>query len=393
MAEAEHKRNDSARIRTGSGETDRAQHLSVLAGRALDLQRSVGNKATQDILIRRLSEAKNEPLASYPPPALSEQKVRAFAFDGKNYEIPEHEWPPFCRKVNGMIAREFLPQVQKDAEQAQYLFNYFTKLNRENKVISWFAEVASGVDLPSPEYFESANKTLKAAQTALAGTDLDEGQAALKHAVEAARMARILMRDYQAGVISGGEHVATALEITAASCFVILNVAGGAALAAPAAAGGLGLTAAQAGLLASGGTAFIQSAATKIAAPAWYGDKVEGRAVAEVAMDTVVAVVTAKGSAAIMGKIGQPLANAIVKQPMMQGLIAEFGDDIVEATVRNILEGGVGNAVQSALTDIDKMVSQDPTMTMGALIQNLAINLVAGGLMGLVQGRLKVRRS
>jgi hypothetical protein len=373
-------------------------HVSVLTKNASHLQRTIGNKATRSLLLQRkpddqATDAAKIPGTSSPAGQSGNPQVRSFISEGKLCEIPEKEWPEFCRSLNQTIARDFLPQVRHELDLAVGLFNTLAKLNEKQSVSAWFAELFGGTDFPSYEYFGLAEDALRLAKTALASEDISRASIAVKDAVQKTTTARQTIANYQSNVIAGAERTATGLEITAAVCFTIFNVAGGAVLTAPVAAGGAGMGALGAGVLASAGTTFLQSATARLVGPALYGDKVAARDVLGVAVDTGISAATALGSGAIMAKASGPLTEQLVNSRVFSDLVAKFGADAVSATIKNIIEGGIGNAVQGAFTDAIEAMRKNPDMTWTAFVTHLATNLIAGGIMGAVQGRIQVRGS
>ena len=169
--------------------------------------------------------------------------------------------------------------------------------------------------------------------------------------------------------------------MTETACFTIFAIAGGAVLAAPVAAGGLGLGVVSSGAVMGGGTALLSSAAG-VGAKAVYGDEVGWADVKDVTIDTVVGAAGGAVGGAVAAKVAPFLAPTLTKSLVANGLFKNVAEDTLAKAVGSVVGGSAGGMVQGAITDGIRVLRGQATIEQ--LLRNVVVNLIAGGIAGLV---------
>ena len=213
------------------------------------------------------------------------------------------------------------------------------------------------------------------------GDDLGATEAATRTAQEKVDEAYRAILEYRDRQISAGKTTVTVLQVTETVCFTVFAVAGGAVLAAAVAAGGLGLGVVSSGAIMGGGTALLTSA-SGVGAKAYYGDEVGWQDVKNVAIDTVVGAAGGAAGSAVAAKLAPFLAPALTKSLVANGLFTNVAEETLAKAVAAVVAGSAGGMVQGAITDGVRVLRGQATMEQ--LLRNVVINLIAGGIAGLV---------
>jgi hypothetical protein len=130
-----------------------------------------------------------------------------------------------------------------------------------------------------------------------------------------------------------------------------------------------------------GGTALLSSAAG-VGAKAVSGDEVGWADVKNVAIDTVVGAVGGAAGAAVGAKLGPFLAPSLARSLVANGLFTDVAEEALTRAVASVVAGSAGGMVQGAITDGVRVVRGQATMEQ--LLRNVVVNLIAGGIAGLV---------
>ena len=158
---------------------------------------------------------------------------------------------------------------------ARGYYDDMKKLNDDQYIVAWFLEAArSGINLDevAPE-ITAGEQAMEQLKKLVDGDDLGATEAATRTAQEKVDEAYRAILEYRDRQISAGKTTVTVLQVTETVCFTVFAVAGGAVLAAPVAAGGLGLGVVSSGAIMGGGTALLTSA-SGVGAKAYYGDEI-----------------------------------------------------------------------------------------------------------------------
>ncbi|MGB5953660.1 MAG: hypothetical protein WBG57_14230 [Ornithinimicrobium sp.] len=270
------------------------------------------------------------------------------------------------------------------------VYNLHVRNYNNQRVVGFILETVGGANLPSME-LNIARAFLKMSRQHVANLD-NPTQRGIRIATESLRATerQINLVDgrltqYRYDIVATGENVVTGLQITSTACFTIACVAGGAVLAAPVAAGGLGMSVAGSGAVMGGSTALVSAMSTTT-----------GRALAGEDLDMVDEIV-GWGRAGVLGAMGGAAGGAIASKiagPLAGRLAARLGtsfpgvtNEVLKTTIANALEGGLSNTLQGAIVDTVTAIEGD--MTTEQFLENLATNMIAGGISGAVQGRLR----
>lgn len=425
MAEATHAHRDAARPgpesqRTGPrpseerpvrggvpGTTDAGSRVLNL----MALQGAVGNSAVQRMLastpgpaspvVQRqttvgemceLPDQSTEANQSIAPDVggVCEEPLRVVTYQGQQHAIPESEWPAFVQNLMRIGRAEMARPVQSKAQQARDLFEHFRELNDDQWAVSWVLEVFSWQDLQDDvlPLITQAEASVEAMTAAFDGEDLDAARIATADAEAKAEAALQRMQQYRDEMIGAGEATVTGLQITQTACFTIFAVAGGAVLAAPAAAGGLGMGVVSSGAIMGGSSALLSSASGVAGQALAHGaDSVSWTDLQGVALDTLLGAAGGAIGAGVASKLAPAVTNQLYARLVSRGLFTGVPEEVVKQVIRNAFEGGASNMLQGALTDAVGVLRG--TATVGDLVRNAVSNLVAGGIAGIIQGRLR----
>jgi hypothetical protein len=260
-------------------------------------------------------------------------------------------------------------------------------LNRDQPVVAWVLEaVRTGINLDEVEpRITEATRAMQALDAAMAGGDLAAIEAAARVAEAPVNAASAAIHEYRERQIGAGESTITALEVTSTACFTIFALAGGAVLAAPVAAGGLGMGAVSSSAVMGGATALLTSAAG-VGAKAVQGDEVGWADVRTMTIETVVGAAGGAVGAGVAARVAPFVSSALVRTILANDLIPGASEEALTAAVRAVVSGSAAGAVQGAIGDAVRVLRGQATMEQ--LVRNVVVNLVAGGVVGLVGSRL-----
>ena len=369
----------------------------------LRLQRLVGNRATvatlragrmgvgvqrQDSTVGGVCTATTDEdvNASRPPPAekaVCEEPLHVLNYQGRQYAIPQSQWTGFREGLKRTFRREVLRPIEDRMSSARTYYDSMKKLNDDQYVVAWVLEaVRTGINLDEvAPLITAGEQALQQLRTLAVGNNLPATEGAARTAQEKVDAAYRAIQDYRQRQIGAGESTITALQVTETACFTIFAIAGGAVLAAPVAAGGLGLGVVSSGAIMGGGTALLSSA-SGVGAKAVYGDQVGWSDVKNVSIDTVVGAAGGAAGGAVASKVGPFLAPALAKSLIANGLFANVAEEALTKAVASVVAGSAGGMVQGAIIDGIRVLRGQATMEQ--LLRNVVVNLVAGGIAGLV---------
>ncbi|MGW3959994.1 hypothetical protein ACWED2_09220 [Amycolatopsis sp. NPDC005003] len=365
----------------GEGETVPAAAGEVAVQRDIAVQRD-------DRTVGGVCTATTDEQADAGVPPSAEQAVCAeplhvLTYQGRQYAIPESQWAGFLTGLRRTFRTEVLRPIESRVTSARGYYDAMKELNDDHSVVAWVLEaVHTGINLdevaPIITAGEAALQNLKRLAD---GDDLAATESATRTAQEKADAAYRAIQEYRERQIGTGATVIAALQVTETACFTIFAVAGGAVLAAPAAAGGLGLGVVSSGAIMGGGTALLSSAAG-VGAKVVYGDEVGWTDVKDVTIDTVVGAAGGAAGGAVAAKLTPFLAPALTRSLVANGLFANVAEETLAKAVGSVVAGSAGNMVQGAITDGVRVVRGQATMEQ--LLRNVVVNLIVGGIAGLV---------
>jgi hypothetical protein len=380
------------------------------AATLLGLQRFAGNRAVASVIAARSNGAVRAPLnlqrdgpgeqspatgspepnqSVAPPPDAnaSTETLHVLTYQGKEYAIPESQWPAFLTGLKGTFRREVVGPIKSRMESARSIYDSMAELNDDQWAVAWVLEtVRTGINLDEvTPIIEAGEAALEELDGLVDGDDLGATQTAARTAEEKADAAYAAITEYRDLQISAGGATVTALQITETVCFTIFAIAGGAVLAAPVAAGGLGLGAVSSGAIMGGGTALLSSA-SGVGAKAVYGDEVGWEDVKNVAIETAVGAAGGAVGSAIAAKLAPFLGPALTKSLLANGMFTDVSEEVLAHAVRGVVAGASGGMVQGAITDGVKVLEGKATFEQ--LLRNVVTNLIVGGIAGLVGARL-----
>lgn len=352
-----------------------------VAGRGLVLQRqeqTVGGVCT--------ATTEAETNASLPPPAeeaVCKEQLHVLTYQGRQYAIPESQWTGFLAGLKRTFRNEVLRPIESRMTSARGYYDAMKALNDDQYVVAWVLEaVRTGINLEDvAPLITAGEQALKNLRAVADGNDLAATETATRTAQDKVDAAYRAIQEYRDRQIGAGETTITALQVTETACFTIFAIAGGAVLAAPVAAGGLGLGVVSSGAIMGGGTALLSSAAG-VGAKAVYGDEVGWADVKNVTIDTVVGAAGGAVGSAVAAKLAPFLAPALSKSLVANGLFTNVAEETLTKAVGSVVAGSAGGMVQGAITDGVRVVRGRATME--ELLRNVVVNLIAGGIGGLV---------
>lgn len=368
----------------------------------LSLQKRAGNRATAALLRQPpttpVAQRQNRTagdMCSAPVPApnastvpaadeaVCREPLRVITYQGVQHAIPESQWPGFLASLKRTFRSEVLRPIDTRMATTRGYYDSMKSLNDDQYVVAWVLEaVRTGINLDEVAPLIVAGEAAVTNLKALAeGTDLPAIETATRTAQEKVDAAYRAIMDYRDRQIGAGETTITVLQVTETACFTIFALAGGAVLAAPVAAGGLGLGVVSSGAIMGGGTALLSSAAA-VGGKAVVGDQVGWADVKNVTIDTVVGAVGGAAGGAVAAKLGPFLAPALTRSLIANGLFTNVTEEVLGKAVAAVVAGSSGGVVQGAITDGVRVVRGRGTME--DLLRNVVVNLIAGGIAGLV---------
>jgi hypothetical protein len=335
-----------------------------------------------------------QPSASMPQPAenTSTEPLHVLTYQGTRYAIPESQWPGFVTGLKRIFRTEVMRPIESRMGLARGLYDSMNDLNNDQKAVAWVLEaVRTGINLDEvAPLVVDGEAALRKLQNAAAGDDLAAIEAAARTAQEKAQAAHQAIEEYRSLQIGAGEITVTALEVTQTVCFTIFVIAGGAVLAAPVAAGGLGLGAVSSGALLGGGTALLTSAAG-VGAKVVYGDEAGWADLKNVAIDSAVGAASGAVGAGVAAKLTPYLAPALTRSLVASGMFKGVTEKVLSHEVHAVVSGSAGGMVQGAISDGVKVLQGKATFEQ--LLRNVVTNLIVGGITGLVGRRLTTGRA
>lgn len=321
----------------------------------------------------------------------------SFRHEGKLYQLAEPEYEVLLRSIGVRMDDVLYRRALDRFNLAVYGYNQHVRIFNSQRVVGWILETWSGAELPDSE-LEQARASLGEARkliTAARAQDPPKGRAVLQ-AAEALRRTEHqtkhverLLSKYAKDIIASGEDWVTGLQVVSTASFTIACVAGGAVLMAPVAVGGAGLGAASSGVIMGGSTTLI-AAMSDTAGRGLAGEDLRwSKEVLGWGKKGIVGAVGGGAGGAIVSKLSGPLASRLAARlaPRFPNMPAE----ILHTHVKNALEGGLSNAVQGAI--VDTAQAMEGNVTPSQFLQNLATNLVSGGIMGRLQANVMVTRA
>lgn len=318
----------------------------------------------------------------------SEQEYIEFTYEGQTYRMTLAERNTFIRHLIKDKLGPFAREIMSKVSSARILYDHFVELNNEQYIVSWFAELLGGAEMPAEEIILDAEAVAKRVNEAMVGTDFNEATEAIESAEPIVNKAINAMNEYRSRVISGAGIAVTTLEITKTASFATVCVLGGAVLAAPVAAGGAGLGVATSGAIMGGGTALLESVSTSTGEAVAGFDVRIGESALKAIKKTALGTLGGGLGAGIASRLSGPVVNGLYKS-LGSKLFVGWSEEAAKKIIANSFEGGVSNAIQGAVIDIEDMITGETTWE--DLVQNIVVNLIAGGAAGAIQGRIRTR--
>lgn len=318
-----------------------------------------------------------------PEPAVCTEPLHVLTYQGQQYAIPQSQWAGFLTGLKRTFRAEVLRPIESRMTSARGYYDAMKALNDDQYVVAWVLEAArTGINLDEvAPRITAGEQALQNLKRLASGDDLAATEAAARTARERVDAAYQAIQEYRDRQIGAGETTITVLQVTETACFTIFALAGGAVLAAPVAAGGLGLGVVSSGAIMGGGTALLSSAAS-VGAKAVYGDEVGWADVKNVTIDAVVGAAGGAVGGAVAAKLGPFLAPALTRSLVANGLFTNVAEQTLTRAVASVVAGSAGGMVQGAIVDGIRVVRGQATMEQ--LLRNVVVNLIVGGIAGLV---------
>lgn len=274
------------------------------------------------------------------------------------------------------------PLKNKATSNAGY-YNDLQSLADTQYVISAVLHTIGGTSLgPVSSAVSAQNTAIDSLSGAISG-DPAGAQGAYEAAVNAVNAAGKAITAYMDALEAGANNTITALQVVEVVCFAVA-AACGAALLAPAGAT-LAATMAANGI-AGAGFGALQTVAEEALAPAAFGDanKINpGEVVSKAALNAVLS-----GAGGALGGAGGKGSAVVVESVMVKLGCKEV---VVRVAVKEFVEGGIGNAIQTVVAGAPGLVTGKTTWAQ--FWEAVATNFIAGGIAGRVAGKLGAKQA
>jgi hypothetical protein len=306
-------------------------------------------------------------------------QVYKITYNNKDYYGTAEELAAFRAQITAVAIKQVLPPLKARADSNEGWYGDLKKLREECYIIGAIVDVMGGASLDSIAGPLAAQKpALDAVQQAITA-DMKSAEAAYGKAREAVNATSQAISAYMDAIDKGGNRTIVALQVVEYTCFAIGSAAGAAVLA-PAGAGLL----ATAGANAAAGAGFgaLQSIAENLAKNAiMTGEK--PLSPGEIVSNAVVAAVT-NGVGAALGTVASKKVGALV----VERIVVKFGfkQAVTKLVVQDIVEGSLGNTVQTVVSQTPDLIRGRTTWDQFAVA--VAENFVAGGIAGAIVGKM-----
>jgi peptidoglycan hydrolase-like protein with peptidoglycan-binding domain len=304
-----------------------------------EFQKECGIKA-DGVLDQRLLDLMKEA-------ADGERPAYQVTLKGKTYLLTQRDLDALHRQMKADFA-EPVEVLASAAAEARLLHKHMEDLNNDQYVVSWMIEVWSSKSLPSGSRVTAAEDAVKQAKRSLASGDFKNFGAQLLSAQKEVNAIRKEMHDYIDGMISGGESLATTLEVVSATCFVVVGV-----LAVPVAAS-YGLGAVAAGVVAGAGTGAVETLAHEVGKGINGQSGGIGDATLNVLRDAFIGGTV---GAVVKGGVGKKLADSVGKQLVKRlgGAFAkEAGEDATLMFFKRYFQNNGADILEGIIKDAIK---------------------------------------
>lgn len=305
-----------------------------------------------------------------------EQPTHYVKIDGKWVGLTERQYNQQKSKIVRELQRGPLFKMKQNAEAAEYEWNYFNDMNKDQWFVSFCIETTRGVSLPNKSMITKAMKAYKTCEAQLKAGDLKKFYGSFPKAEIVVNDAVDQMRNYRSQMIEGGGNWVTGLTYTKTASFTFVGV-----FAAPAAGATLGTGVVASAVIGGAGTAIVQSGAQEIGN--FAADKAgwtPGGAILNVVIDG--------GIGAILGYFtkGGSGGKHVVETTVAK-LAAQIGKKVGFSLLKNetlrkialfMVTEGFKKALEDAIKDVGKAVKGDKKMTVEKFTDNLVENFLKG---------------
>lgn len=308
-------------------------------------------------------------------------EIYVVEFNGRKYCGTMAEIAALKAAIVLAATRNVVDPLKSHATANEGQYNDLQALANDQYVIAAVLHTMGGTSLePVAGAVKAQQAPLDALATAI-GADPATAQEAYASAVKAVNDAGKAISSYLDAIDTGGARTIVVLQVVEVTCFAVA-AACGAAVLAPAGAS-LAATMAANGISGAGFGA-LQTLAEEGLAPAVHGDKVDLQALAgKAALSAVL-----NGAGGALGAAGGKGASIVAESVIVKLGVKEAA---VKVAVKEIVEGGIGNAIQAAVSGTPELVSGKKTW--GEFWEAVALNFIAGGIAGRVAGKLGAKQA
>lgn len=260
------------------------------------------------------------------------------------------------------------------AQEFRSFWDAMHRNNTRSPIVSYLIEATRGVELPPERMVKRAEAAAGQVDAALKSKDLEAAYAAMRRAEPILNKTRKSLYAYRKEVVEGGQNWISALTFTKNASFLAVGI-----MAVPVAAG-FGAGAVASGAIAAAGTAATESLANEVGHGFAGSSQGVGTAATNVLRDTIIAGAL---GAFTKGKFAEKIVEGVGAQ-VARRLTANWMRRLSQRTaaqfIKKFLKGSFSNAFEGAISDAVKQLRSNPEkMTWEKFMQNVALNLLSGG--------------
>jgi hypothetical protein len=310
------------------------------------------------------------------------EPIYILTYDGTSYAGTEKELAGIRQKLSAIAHRDVFQPLRIKADYTEGYCKDLGKLAHDNRAVAsiiWVLSLGDASLGPLESAVATQNSAMAALDQAING-DLANAQGAYTSAVEAINAASQALTAYLDATDVGGNRTIRTLQFVEVVSFAIAAAAGAAYLAP---AGSTLLTVMAANGIAGGGFGGLEEAAKQFA-PVVYGDAAPD---ARKAIHAISKAVFLNELGAFLGSGAGASLKGLVVQQLMKNAALKGSEEAVEKFV----EGAIGGAVQTVISNGPDVISGD--MSLKDLAIAVAENMLGGGVGNILGGKATPRKS
>lgn len=357
--------------------------LGQLQQELLTVKGQMEEAAQKEEYVEAVNLAKNLSLILDAFESAKENEIFIIEYEGKKYCGTAKDLAVLKLKLTTAAIKNVMGPLKIKAESYEAWYNDLKSLADSHYVISSVLHAVGGASLGPAGSAVAAHKAAIEKLSGVISSDPAGAQAAYESAVSAVNATGKAISAYMDALESGGNTTIAALQVVEVTCFAVA-AACGAAILAP--AGATLAATMQANAIAGAGFGALQTVAEEAMAPAAWGDasKIDPKAV--VTKAALNAVLSGAGGA--LGAAGGKGAAIVVESVMVKLGCTQAA---VKVAAKEIIEGGIGNAIQSVVAGMPDLITGKTTWEQ--FWSAVAQNFVAGGIAGRIAGKLGAKEA